>query len=161
MKHKLPHRAGPPHPTVVPAFAALDEFLEERLASALGPDQKAQTRQGIDHLKRAFMEADIPLRDFIDADGLCPYIDQLEMAISPGYLAHLMDIWRQAFRYLCTKKLIALDYSRCAVPAHQKDPHDFSKSEYGFPEALLGIYPLSIMPRHTARSIRMNPELLT
>ncbi|MEK7388846.1 MAG: hypothetical protein AAB036_04030 [Elusimicrobiota bacterium] len=159
MKHWLPRRAGPPHPTVVPAFAAFDEFLDQRLNSSLGPDQKAQTRQGIDHLKRAFMEADIPLQEFVDDDGMCAYVDQLEREISPGYLAHLMDIWRQAFRCLCTKRLLALNYDRCAVPSHEKDPHDFSKCEYGFPEAVLSIYPMSIVPRNTARSIRSNDAI--
>ncbi|OGS00370.1 MAG: hypothetical protein A2V88_07780 [Elusimicrobia bacterium RBG_16_66_12] len=99
--------------------------------SSLGEDQKAQTIQGIDHLKRAFMEADIPLQEFVDDDGMCAYIDQLEMDISPGYLAHLMDSWRQAFRFLCTKRLLQLDYSRCPVPAEEKDPYDFSKVERG------------------------------
>lgn len=44
----------------MPAFAAFDEFLEQRLDSSLGKDPKAQTIQGIDHLKLAFMEADNP-----------------------------------------------------------------------------------------------------
>lgn len=156
MKYKLPRRSGPPHPTVVPAFAAFDEFVEQRLDSALGPDQKAQTIQGIDHLERAFMGADIPLQEFVDDDGMCAYIDQLEMGISPGYLAHLMGIWRQAFRYLCTKRLLQLDYSRCPVPADEKDPFDLSKVERGYPEAWVGVYPASIMPKHTARAIRFN-----
>lgn len=154
---KLPTHSGGPLPALVPTFAALDEFLAQRTASkTLGPDQKAQTRQGIDHLKTAFVEAEIPLEEFVTDDGLAAYIDHLERRVSPGYMAHLMDIWRQAFRFLCEKRLLALDYGRCAVPSYEKDPHDFSKCELGFPEALLGVYPESIVPRHTARAIRSN-----
>lgn len=157
---KLPTRSGGPLPALLPTFAALDEFLALRAASALlGPDQKAQTRQGIDHLKTAFMEAEIPLEEFVADDGLCAYIDKLENRISPGYMAHLMDVWRQAFRHLCAKRLLALDYSRCVVPADESDPYDFAKLEAGYPEALCGIYPASIMPRHSARAARFNAAI--
>lgn len=153
---RLPRRSGPPSDSLKPALARLDEFLAQRLASPLSRAQKDQTRQGVDHLRQALTEVDIPLAEFVADDGLAAYIDALEKRVSPGYMAHLMDIWRQAFRFMCEKKLLALDYARCAVPSYEKDPHDFSKCERGFPEALLGIYPESIVPRHTARSIRSN-----
>lgn len=44
---KLPTLTGGPLPALLPTSAALDEFLEQRLASSLGPDQKAQTRQSV------------------------------------------------------------------------------------------------------------------
>ena len=105
---KLPRRSGPPSKFLEPALAALDEFLAPRQASPLGPDQKAQTRQGVDHLKRALIDADIPLAEFVADDGLAAHIDALEKSVSPGYMAHLMDIWRQSFRFLCQKRLLAL-----------------------------------------------------
>lgn len=137
-------------------MGALDEFLARRMASSLGPDQKAQTRQGVEHLENALVDAGIPLEEFVADDGLVAYVDELEKRVSPGYLAHLSDIMRQAFRFMCSKGLLALDFSRCAVPSQEKDPHDFSKLESGFPECFEGIYPASLMLRHTARSIRMN-----
>lgn len=66
------------------------------------------TRLGIQHLKRAVQEAGLPIRDFVAMDGLEPYIHRLEKRVSTRYLSHLRDIWRQAFRHLCRKRLGAI-----------------------------------------------------
>ncbi len=136
--------------------AALDDFLKARLASPLKVDQKAMTRVGVDHLKRALKEARLPLADFVAQDGLARYIDKLEQRVSAKYIEHLKEIWRHAFRFLCGRRLLAMDYARCVVPSEQKDPYDLETAERGFDEAWLGIFPRSILPRKAAASIRAN-----
>jgi hypothetical protein len=143
-----------------PVIAALDEFQAERLASPLGDDQKQMTRLGVGHLKKAIEEAGMPIEEFIAKDGLAAYILRLEKHVSPGYLNHLKDIMRQAFRHLCQKKLLALDYGRGPVPSEEsKDPHSFESYERGFPEAWLTIYPKTIMPPKIAGAITANAKI--
>lgn len=141
------------------AFAVLDAFLAERLASPLGPDQKQTTRIGVDHLRRAMEESGLSLVDFVEKDGLAPYLNRLAAGVSPKYVEQLKVIWRLAFRYLCGRKLLAMDYGRCVVPSEQKDPYDLETHEHGFPEAWTGIYPACIMPPKAARSIGVNASV--
>ena len=141
-------------------LAALDEFLAERTASHLSDDQKAMTKTGIKHLKAAMAEAGVPLLDFVSSDGLAPYIARESQKWSVQYLNHLRDIWRQSFRHLCRKGFLALAYDRCVVPAQeQKDPHRFDRCERGYPEAWLGVYPRSILPPPTLKSIEANAKV--
>ncbi|MFC1678706.1 helix-turn-helix domain-containing protein [Elusimicrobiota bacterium] len=142
-----------------PVFSDLNEFVSERLGSNLGEDQKAMTNCGVDHLKRALFEANTAITKFVRENKIEPYITKLEHRVSPGYLEHLKDIWRQALRHLCKRKLLDLDMDGCLIDSLEQRPNDPDNLQEGYPEAWKGVYPKSIMPRHTARAIRLNEQV--
>jgi hypothetical protein len=135
---------------------ALREHLAARQASLLGPDEKAMARTAMDHLEKVIREAGVPLEEFVREDKLAPYVERLKARVCDKYLEQLKIAWRFAFRDLCRKGLLALDYGLCVVPADEKDPHDFEKCERGFPEAVLSVFPRCIVPKCTAKAIKAN-----
>ncbi len=140
-------------------LAVLDEFLEESGKSSRGHCSKEATKTGIEHLKKALKESGLPLKQFVAEDGLIHYTQKLRLSVSAKYIERLKDPWRKAFRYFCKRRLLALDYSRCAALSKEKDPYDLEKWESGYPEAWLGIYPASIVPIQTMAAIQLNDSI--
>ncbi|MEK7288254.1 MAG: hypothetical protein AAB091_06835 [Elusimicrobiota bacterium] len=140
-------------------IGVIDAFVQERQASILGQEQKNTIRVAAKYLKKFLTESNTSIQEFVHKDLLAPRISQLAEKLSPGYLEHINIAWRHCFRALCKAGLLDLAYGRCVIPSDGKDVHDPDAVDRGLPEAWLGVYPLSIMPKHTLPQIESNSQV--
>lgn len=145
------------------AAAAVDRALEEyttwRLSQPLGRQMKSITRTAVRRLRAALNGLETPLAEVVEKDMLVGVLEGLSRTHSAFMVEQTRNVWREAFRWLCRHRFIALSYERCVLPADGRDPYDPDVKMDGFPEALRGIYPRSIVPARAARVILRNERV--
>lgn len=138
---------------------ALEEFAAWKLSQPLSRQMKSIANSAVGRLRAALNELEASLPEVVEKDMLAGAIEELSRTHCAFTVQQTRNVWREAFRWLCRNRFIALSYERCVLPADGRDPYDPDVEMDGFPEALHGIYPRSIVPVRAASVILRNERV--